>query len=204
MTNQADALHEQGRAAGSAGDQVKALELFFAAHELEPDWPYPPYDIAFTYLLAGQLDEAEKWYALVDQLAPRGFFTAKSSLAIIRVEQRGDVPKGFAKSFAMLEWAAPDKKLAALQHVTHTFPSFAPGWKEYASMLDDPDAKLAAFERGIAANPDDETYGNLIVNKAITLDRIGRRDEARALKTALLADPRCTEAAEAIAKQLLK
>ncbi len=83
IPTEAARYHEQGRDPGSNGDPVKALELFTRAHELAPDWPAPPYDMAFTYLLADYLEEADKWYAHVDELSPRGFFTCKRSLDTI-------------------------------------------------------------------------------------------------------------------------
>src|SRR5262245_10794358 len=150
-------LHEEGRAAASSGDPVRGLELLNAARELAPDWPYPAYDMAFTYLLGDYLDEAERWYAHVDALAPRGFFTAKTTLHTIRREQRVELPSGFTKAYALLELQPPEVRVRALEQITAKFPSFAPAWKDYAAQLDDDDARLAALDRGLAADPDDET-----------------------------------------------
>jgi hypothetical protein len=68
----------------------------------------PPYDIAFTYLLNDYLEEAEKWYALVDKLAPRGFLISKTFLDTVRRERSGEFANGFAKAFALLEWEPKD------------------------------------------------------------------------------------------------
>lgn len=170
------------------------------AHELAPEWPYPPYDLAFTYLLDGQLERAETWYALVDQLAPRGFFTAKTSLDIIRRERRGELYPGFAKQFALLEWQPDDQRIAMYRQITERFPDFAPAWKQLVYLLDDDVEELAAADRGLAAKPDDETYGMLILNKALVLGRLGRAPEGLQLIRDLLVDPRCTQAVEAMAK----
>jgi len=203
VSTEANALHQQGREAGSAGDPVRALELLMRAHELEPEWPYPPYDMAFTYLLNDYLDEAEKWYAVVDRLAPRGFFTAKTSLDIIRREQRGELFGGFAKAYAMLEWETADTRGTMLRQIVERYPSFAPAWKELASLTEDDRDKLAALDRGLAGTPDDETYGMLVLNKALVLGRLGRRPDGVNLLEALLADQRCTQAVEAMAKLTL-
>lgn len=200
---EANALHQQGREAGSAGDPVRALELLRRAHELEPEWPYPPYDMAFTYLLNDYLDEAEKWYAVVDELAPRGFFTAKTSLDIIRREKRGELFEGFAKAFALLEWEPEDTKRVMLQQIVERYPNFAPAWKELAKLTEDDREKLAALDHGLAGSPDDETYGMLILNKALVLGRMGKRPDGARLLAALLADARCTQAVEAMAKMTL-
>jgi tetratricopeptide (TPR) repeat protein len=199
-SEQANRLHQQGREAGSSGEPVRALELFHQAHKADPTWPYPPYDIAFTYLLHDHLDEAETWYAVVDQLAPRGFFTAKTSLDIIRREKRGEVFKGFAKAYAMLEWEDKETRRTALRQIVERYPGFAPAWKDLAALTDGDQEKLAALDHGLAGNPDDETYGVLISNKALVLGRLGRQAEGIRLIEALLADRRCTQGAEAMAK----
>jgi tetratricopeptide (TPR) repeat protein len=196
----AENAHQDARAAGTAGDSARAVELFKRAHELAPEWPYPPYDLAFTYLLDGQLEQAETWYALVDKLAPRGFFTAKTSLDIIRRERRGDLPAGFAKQFALIEWQPDDRRIVMYRQITQQFPNFAPAWKELAFLLDDDREELTVVDHGLAANPDDETYGMLILNKALLLGRLGRAPEGLQLIRDLLADPRCTQAVEAMAK----
>lgn len=69
-------LHRQARQAGEIGDYDRALRLLEQAHRLAPDWPYPLYDTAFTHLLGDDAVQAERYYAWVDRLAPRGFFTA--------------------------------------------------------------------------------------------------------------------------------
>src|SRR5262245_12878936 len=166
----ANQLHQQGREAASNGDSVRGLELFNRARELDPTWAYPPYDMAFTYLLNDHLDEAEQWYMVVDCLYPRSFFTAKTFLDIIRREKCGEVPEGFAKAYAMLEWEAEDTRRAVLQQIVARFPGFAPAWKELAALTEGASERLAALDHGLAGNPDDETYGMLILNKALVLD----------------------------------
>lgn len=203
IPDEAQQLHEQGREAGSNGDPARALDLFNQARLLATDWPYPPYDMAFTYLLHDHVEEAERWYATVDALAPRGFFTAKTALDTIRRERRGELFDGFSKAFALLEWEPPDRRLAMLGDITARFPGFAPAWKGLALLLDDDGERLAALERGLAATPDDETYGMLVINKALVLGRRGQHAEAEDLLRALLADARCTAGCEAIAKATL-
>lgn len=200
VSGEAQALHQQGREAGSAGDPVRALELFNRARELAPDWAYPPYDMAFTYLLHDELEQAERWYAVVDVLEPRGFFTSKTSLDTVRRERAGELPQGFARAFAMLDWAPPDQQRIALRQLVERHPSFAPAWQKLAYLTDDDDARLEMIDRGLAAHPDDETYGVLVSNKAMMLDRRGQRSEARRMLRHLLADRRCTAGTEATTK----
>jgi tetratricopeptide (TPR) repeat protein len=204
ISEEAHRLHQEGRAAGSSGDPVRAIELFHRAHQLAPEWPYPPYDMAFTYLLHDYLEQAETWYAKVDELAPRGFFTAKTSLDTIRRERRGELFDGFSKAFALLEWEPEEARRKALGEITQQYPAYAPAWKDLALLLDEDGERLQALECGLAASPDDETYGLLVLNKALVLDRRGARKDAVRLLRALLADPRCTEGAEAMASMTLQ
>lgn len=66
-------LHEHGRAAGQKGDSATALAYFDKAAKLAPDWPYPIYDAAFTYLLQNDTASAYAHYKRVVQISPRGF-----------------------------------------------------------------------------------------------------------------------------------
>ena len=68
-------LQNQDRRAGGSGDYKKALELLAQASKEAPEWPYPLYDAAYTYLLMGQPNEALESYEVVNKMAPRGFFT---------------------------------------------------------------------------------------------------------------------------------
>jgi tetratricopeptide (TPR) repeat protein len=197
-------LHEEARAAGARGEYDRALVLLDAAHARAPGWPYPVYDAAFTYLLQGDTDTAERCYALVDRLAPRGFFTCKTTLDCLRRERAGELPEGFCKAFAALESLddLPMKK-RILNGILARFPGFAPAWKELAALLDDPGDRLRAIERGLRAGPDPETRGMLLLNKALVLNQGGERAAAIAVLGDLALDPASTLAAETLAKATL-
>lgn len=198
------ALHEQGRAAGAKDEYAKAIDLLEAAHKKAPDWPYPVYDLAFTYQLKGDDVRAEEQYAIVNKLAPRGFFTAKTSIDCLRRQRGGSFPQGFCKAFAMLEWmddAAQKRK--AVEGIVEKFPAFAPAWKELAILLDDQGAKLHAIEQGLTHEPDEETKGVLLINKAIILDARGDHDGAVRILGELALDPKSTLGVEAMAKATL-
>jgi len=55
--------------------------------------------------------------------------------------------------------------------------------------LDDDQARQNALEQGLAADPDPETRGTLLINRAITLFNQGARDEAIAILGSLALDP---------------
>lgn len=202
----ADAVrrHEEARAAGARGEYDRALVLLDAAHALAPGWPYPVYDAAFTYLLQGDTDTAERCYAQVDRLAPRGFFTCKTTLDCLRRERAGELPAGFCRAFTTLESLGElPRKKAVLESLVARFPGFAPAWKELAALLDDPDDRLRAIERGLAAGPDPETRGMLLLNKSLVANQLGDRAAAIAILGDLALDPASTLATETLAKATL-
>jgi tetratricopeptide (TPR) repeat protein len=197
-------LHEEARTAGARGDYDRALMLLDKAHALAPAWPYPVYDAAFTYLLQGDTDTAERCYAEVDRLAPRGFFTCKATLDSLRRERAGTLPSGFCKAFTALESLDdPPRKKAILEGIVARFPAFAPAWKELAILLENPGDRLRAIEKGLEANPDGETSGMLLLNKALVLHQRGERDAAIAILGELALDPASTLATETLAKATL-
>jgi tetratricopeptide (TPR) repeat protein len=197
-------LHGQGREAGSAGDHDKALALFDQAHQEAPDWPYPLYDAAYTYVLKGEATKAEEYYAAVDKMAPRGFFTARTALDCLRREQAGDVKAGTYKLLVMLEWENnPAEKKAILERIVKQNPKFPAAWKELALLQDDDDGKLKAIETGLFHSPDGETKGILLINKALTLNNRGKREEATRLLGELVLDPESTLGTEHLAKVAL-
>lgn len=83
------------------------------------------------------------------------------------------------------------------------FPAFAPAWNELANLLDDPSARLRAVERGLAASPDDDTRGMLLIRRAIALHACGQADEAVRILGGPALDPAATLATESLAKYTL-
>ena len=59
---EAEVLHQQGRRAGAAGEYDKALALLQRASSLAPNWPYPVYDMAYTFLLIHDTANATRCY----------------------------------------------------------------------------------------------------------------------------------------------
>jgi hypothetical protein len=170
----AQELHRRGREAGAKGDHDGALELFAQARTEAPRWPYPVYDAAYTYLLKGDAAKAEELYAAVDQMAPRGFFTAKTALDCLRREKAGDVEPGTYRAYVLLEWEKDRaRKKAALERMVKRSPRFPAAWKDLALLQDDDEAKLGLIEKGLSHAPDGETRGILLINKALTLNGRG-------------------------------
>lgn len=201
---EASRLHAEGREAGGRGDYPRALDLLDQAHRLAPDWPYPVYDAAFTYLLQGDSMKAEEYYAEVDRMAPRGFFNAKMFLDSLRRERAGALPPGFCNTFASLEWMQDRaKKRALLESIVEKFPAFPPAWKELSHLVEDEDARLRAIMHGLEHNPDPDTKGMLLINHALILHRRGQREGAVKILAELALDPQSTMGTEMLAKATL-
>lgn len=204
ISSEASRLHIEGREAGERGDYPRALDLLEQAHRLAPDWPYPVYDTAFTYLLQGDSAKAEEHYAEVDRMARRGFFTAKTSLDCLRRERAGVLFAGFCKAFALLESMEDKaKKRALLEGIVEKFPAFPPAWKELSVVLEGEEARLQAIRRGLENDPDLETKGVLLINRALILHRRGDSDGAIKILAELSLDPESTLSTEMLAKATL-
>lgn len=187
---EAKALHERGRQAGANGRHDEALKLFAAASALSPDWPYPPYDAAFTCLLKGDDHQALEFYKQTLTLAPRGFFTAITAVHYLEQERTQKIPRGTYLAYLSLEWtSAGDEKVRRIEALTERVPSFAPAWKDLALIREDPEHKLTALDAGLAHEPDAETRGFLMLNKALLLDRTGHHDDAVEMLGTLATDP---------------
>jgi len=197
-------LHEQGRLFGGQGDYAKAVAAFEQASRLAPQWPYPVYDLAYTRLLEGKLEEALAGYSQVDKLEPRGFFTTKTAIWTLERERSGQFGLGTYLAYLSIESAQPEsKKVEIARKLVEKFPDFAPGWKELGLAAENSDEALRCFERGLSANPDAETYGMLQINKAIRLSNAGKRDEAVTILGELALDPKSSLASAQMAKTTL-
>lgn len=201
---EAESLHRQARQAGSEGDYQRAITLLEQAASLAPAWPYPIYDMAFTYLLMKDAENARSYYQKTIELSPRGFFTAITALDALDREVNGDLPAGTYLAYLSLEWMdEPESKADVVRQLTERIPNFAPAWKEQAVLAEEDTAKLAAIEKGLAASPDGETKGILLINKALIMNRSGEHEEAVQLLGDLALDPDSTYATEHLAKVTL-
>lgn len=198
---EAESLHNQARQAGESGDYKRAITLLEQARILAPQWPYPVYDIAFTYLLMKDTENARTYYRKTVELSPRGFFEAIPAVDVLDREEKGDLPTGTYLKYMSLEWTEDAGKKTEIVHQLVTgAPSFAPGWKELAVLSKDDAEQLVAIERGLTANPDRETKGVLQINKALILHRKGDHEGAIRLLGELALDPASTYATEHMAK----
>lgn len=204
VPHQAEKLHQAGRNAGQRGDYDEALRQLSQAAELAPMWPYPVYDAAFTYLLKSDFDNALACYQKVDELAPRGFFTSKTALHTLHQEKTGHLPQGIYALYMTLEWeASPEKKRQIVEQLLERCPAFAPAWKEKANLQQDSSERLGLIDRGLQCNPDPETRGVLLIDKALVLAHQGQKQKAVEILSELALDPDETLQNEHLAKAVL-
>jgi len=155
-------------------------------------------------LLKGDLDQAERNYAAVEQLSPRGFFTAKAEMDCVQRERAGELAPGTCRSYVIVaEMADPSDKCAALERLLRQSPSLATAWKELALLLQEDDAKMTAIAKGLSCRPDGDTQGILLINKALILDRQEKHAEAIRILGELALDPKSTLMTEQLAKASL-
>lgn len=183
----ADRLHQAGRAAGAKGDLDQAIALLTQASELAPSWPYPIYDRAFSHLLKQEFDLALADYRRTLELSPRGFFIARQTADMLEREAAGEFPSGLSIGVATLPDMPKDQQRAIAEQLIQKFPSCPAGWALHANFVTEPVARLAAIESGLAARPDPDTRGSLLIHKAWALERLGQTDRALEILTSLTA-----------------
>ncbi|MES2825720.1 MAG: hypothetical protein V4732_19115 [Pseudomonadota bacterium] len=196
-------LHNKGREFGQKGEYKSSiLQLELAAKE-DPKWAYPVYDLAYTYMLMGDFEKAHGYYQKVDQMAPRGFFTVKTALYTLNGEKDGKFPKGLYMSYLSTEWLDVPKKIESLQNISQKLPKYAPVWKDLISFAANDEVAIKFIENGLSASPDAETYGILLINKALILHRSNRQKDALSILGELALDPTSSLGTEKLAKQTL-
>lgn len=201
---QARRLHELGQEAGSRGNSAAALAYFEQATQLAPGWSYPKYDAAYTYLLQKDDDRAYQLYQEVDKMEPRGFFTVKTAVDVLKREREGKLPRGTYREYLALEWAKDDaQKMRQLLALERRVPQASIVWQELAYLEKDPAKRLALIDKGLAADGDIETRGFLLINKALTLNELGRHGVAVNMLGELALDSSSSLGIEVMAKKSL-
>lgn len=189
VSYEAERLHQMGRLYGQQGQHELAIKTFDQASQIEPNWSYPHYDKAFSFLLMGDIEKAYQNYKIVDKLSPQGFFTTKTSVFYLDKELKGVFPKGLYLQYLKHEWLETNQeKEQLLQGIVTEYPSYSPAWFKLSSFQDDPEKKIALMEKGLSFQTDPETRGYLLINKSITRHHMGYKAEAIQTLEGLLTD----------------
>ncbi|AFM02764.1 hypothetical protein Fleli_0275 [Bernardetia litoralis DSM 6794] len=205
IDSKAQQLHQEARQLGQEAKYDLSIAKLNEAIKIQPNWAYPIYDLAYTYLLKGNFAKALEFYKKTDELEPKGFFTSKTAIYSLEGEQLGKFPKGLYLAYMQIEWADnTNKKIEIARAITKKVPTFAPAWKELSSLLDDKTERLEAIEKGLSSNPDTETEGILQINKALILASEGKKEEAKNIVGNLIFLPQTTTTNVELAKFVLK
>ncbi len=204
-TPEADSLLREARQLGNANDLQACLKLISDAAALAPEWPQPFYDAAYTYLVNGDWESALFYYEKVDKLAPDGYLSTKAAAHTLKKELDSKLPEGFYRDFISIEQQRdPKQQEQEVRDLTGLVPNFGPAWRLLASLLPDPQARIAVIERGVTADCDPETLGLLRVNKAVALGQLGREEDAIQLLGDIMFDEATTGLTYAMASSTLK
>lgn len=204
ISEAAAALHQEARQHGGRGEYDLSIEKLLKANELAPEWAYPVYDLGFTYLLKQDFETALKYYEMTDQMEPKGFFTAKTALWSLKKELAGEFPKGLYLGYMRVEWMQSDEeKVQYAKAIVEKIPNYAPAWKEIAGKSNNHAERLQAIEKGLNANPDAETEGMLLINKALIFDVNGETNKAKSILSQLMNNKSVTTSNFELAKLVL-
>jgi hypothetical protein len=175
-------LWRDGQKAGASGNFARAMELFREAHGIAPLWAQPVYQGAWTALLMGDADLAERLYDWTDRMVPRGYWTAKAAANCLARERLGEFPHGLYLRYVLLEGESIlGVRTKELERIVKESPSFAPAWKDLAVLRESAAGRDEAIRRGLEARPDAETRGFLILFRVQWLEAEGQAAAATRL-----------------------
>jgi hypothetical protein len=109
-------------------------------------------------------------------------------------ESEGEFASGLYAAFVTLEHIPTDERCSIAGQLVEKYPSFAPGWNEYADFVSDPVKRLEVIENGLAARPDPQTRGFLMVKKAMTMSFLGDADGALSVLQHFVSDSKSLSA----------
>lgn len=205
ITEKVQDVHRAGRRYAQEGEHDKALYAFTNAAQAVPNWPLPVHDMANIFLLEENFDRALEYYRKVDEMAPRGYFATKTAIHYLQKEQKGKCPRGTYLKYINAGWEADStRKVQMLDDILQECPEFAPAWKEKVFLSDSDEEGLRYIDQGLASNPDPETRGILLINRAMILARQGDVETAVAILGDLAVSPDTTLENEYLARAALK
>jgi len=103
---------------------------------------------------------------------------ARQTADMLEREAAGEFPAGLSIGVAILPDMPKEQQQAIAEQLVQKFPTCPAGWAMHANFVTDPVACLAAIENGLAARPDSDTRGTLLVRKASVLERLGQTERA--------------------------
>jgi tetratricopeptide (TPR) repeat protein len=204
IPEEANRLHQEARQYGGEGKYDLAIQKLEKAYEIAPNWAYPVYDLAYTYLLQKDFSNALKYYKMTDEMEPKGFFMAPVGHWSLKKEKAGEFHEGLYLAFMQIEWMSTSKeKLQTAKMIVDKFPTYAPAWEVIAQQASSNEERLGAVEKGLSFNPDISTKGMLLINKALVKNIQKKEEEAKDILGEVIFDKETTLGNIELAKSVL-
>ncbi|GEM_PF-5010580 len=156
-------LQQTGDAEATAGRWDTAARYYEQAHRGSPDWPEPLIGLARAALQQGDLTPAGVWF---ERLAALETGHARVGVVLgncVAREREQAVPGGTCRGYLEVLLGPPDTRLDALEALVVDAPALASAWADLARQRADPEARRQAIERGLAAQPGPQVFGELLV-----------------------------------------
>lgn len=203
MMQQAVKLQQEARRFIKQTRFDDAIKMLKASNQIEPTWAQPLYDIAYASVQKGDFITALDYYKQVDKLEPKGFFTSKTAIWALEKENIGVFHEGMYKTYLRLGKLTAEEQQGLVANILEEYPNYAPAWVNYAGHLKDKKERLAALEKGLASDPDIETKGVLLVNKAFAMSQLGEKDAAIKILGQLMFDENTSKTNQEMARSVI-
>lgn len=189
VPEQAVALYKESANLGPE----EAFEKLKQAHEIAPDWAHPILMLAVHHLFQGDFHDALKYFELTIQVQPRGCSECQIAIWSLKREMEGVFPQGLYVAYKHI-WRRETKeeKIQMAKSIVDRFPGYAPAWGVLAENQPTSYERMLAIEKGLSADPDPQTKGSLIINKALVLKKQGKTEQAMEILRTLLFDVETT------------
>lgn len=170
-----EALTNEGRRLGSAGNLTGAREHFLRAAEADQFDPGAHYEAAFTSLLLGEPGAAVDSYTRAEALAP-GWFHVRADLWLAHEVLAGRVDAGVAGAVLTVD-AITDRleRERIAQALTTKVPTLPHAWLALSEAATSSSTALTAAQRGLECAVEPDIRSRLLLKIATAGDTIDHR-----------------------------
>lgn len=196
-------FYQKGLEARGKGSREKAIDLFQQVHQISPKWLAPLHQLAELYLEKEDDEFAYEAYEDLAILFPKGYKDTITALFTLNLEREGSIKKGTFKLLKDNLRLPKKRRLGVLEAMIETHPNYAPTFLALAKLTDNPDRRQELINRGLSTVADDETYQQLLIEKAMIDAEEGMEYEAIYVLGDLMLNDRSTASAQMKAKQAL-
>eukprot|EP01084_Bolivina_argentea_P300771 518712_1 len=208
----AKTIYQEAIQKRSNGKYKEARDELLFAHNIVPQWEYPLYELAYTYLLQKDYKNALIYYKKTNSLFPsgHGFLNTQTAIWSLRNEKKNNkFKKGLYYDYVMIETLDKSEQLHAYQQIINTYPYYAPAYNKIALIGNDMETKQNAIDDGLALidtefGVDKETGGMLYIQQALMYWENSDFDSAKRVLAELIMGDNVTFHNENMAKWIMK